>query len=430
MFSSERSRSPPKIRLKMENHEKYESIFRNKFDKCFKPLNPPPPLAFNQPNSSIRNSIITKSDTHLVTPRARLEHKMIVPKPKKEDDPRQDTHDAAVLLASMKNLIEKEIHTCPPPQIILPSVPDLEVHFKRNRDIQVVKLRKGFIPDADAHAHQSIFRDPIFEKDEYENSRVRAVSMDSNHCSDARRSPTMDLIIQPVVCPVISGFIAGVPTCISPPASPTLRPVPLENWPSLPKSPRSRGADRRKRYLDDHLEDLDGEAEGGSDSESDEVEETHTTPRTKKLKLCKTRTARTTTTKKTPKSTKAILHKKFSWKNYPELEKFLIANREEYLRHSALNYTMQQKQYNNTLTERLVDLATECGYVFDEQSFTFVTIRDRIRCYFKSYVQSRKKRGVIIGYAARKAGLLSDEELERSSVTKGTIISAGSKRKK
>ena len=41
-----------------------------------------------------------------------------------------------------------------------------------------------------------------------------------------------------------------------------------------------------------------------------------------------------------------IRRRKFSWKNYPELEEFLVANREEYLRHSALNYTLQQKQYN------------------------------------------------------------------------------------
>lgn len=109
---------------------------------------------------------------------------------------------------------------------------------------------------------------------------------------------------------------------------------------------------------------------------------------------------------------KTILRKKFSWKNFPELEAFLIANREEYLRHSALNYTVQQKQYNNKLTERLLELAAEHGYVFDEGSFSFVTVRDRIRCYFKSYVQSAKKRGVIIGYAARKAGLLTEGDLE------------------
>eukprot|EP00546_Thalassionema_frauenfeldii_P004193 CAMPEP_0178926336 /NCGR_PEP_ID=MMETSP0786-20121207/18473_1 /TAXON_ID=186022 /ORGANISM="Thalassionema frauenfeldii, Strain CCMP 1798" /LENGTH=326 /DNA_ID=CAMNT_0020601441 /DNA_START=56 /DNA_END=1036 /DNA_ORIENTATION=+ len=119
---------------------------------------------------------------------------------------------------------------------------------------------------------------------------------------------------------------------------------------------------------------------------------------------------------------KTILRKKFSWKNYPELEAFLIANREEYLRHSALNYTVQQKQYNNKLTERLLELAADHGYVFDEEAFSFVTVRDRIRCYFKSYVQSAKKKGLIIGYAARKAGLLTDDYLERSASQSGRIV--------
>lgn len=116
-----------------------------------------------------------------------------------------------------------------------------------------------------------------------------------------------------------------------------------------------------------------------------------------------------------------ILRRKFSWKNYPELEEFLIANREEYLRHSTLNYTMQQKKYNNCLTERMIKLAGEHGYIFDETEFSFVTVRDRIRCYYKSYVQSMKKRGVVIGYAARKAGLVTEEELEQSAHTSGKI---------
>lgn len=107
---------------------------------------------------------------------------------------------------------------------------------------------------------------------------------------------------------------------------------------------------------------------------------------------------------------------------FTQLEAFLIANREEYLRHSALNYTVQQKQYNNRLTERLLELAGEHGYVFDEEAFSFVTVRDRIRCYFKSYVQSAKKRGVIIGYAARKAGLLSQDDLEKSAHMAGRIV--------
>ena len=90
----------------------------------------------------------------------------------------------------------------------------------------------------------------------------------------------------------------------------------------------------------------------------------------------------------------------------------MVANREEYLRHSALNYTVQQKQYNNRLTDELLELATQNGYIFDTNDFSYVTVRDRIRCYFKSYVQSAKKRGVLMGYAARKAGLLDEEELE------------------
>ena len=97
------------------------------------------------------------------------------------------------------------------------------------------------------------------------------------------------------------------------------------------------------------------------------------------------------------------------------------ANRDEYLRHSTLNYTMQQKKYNNCLTLRMIKLAAEHGYVFDDAEFSFVTVRDRIRCYFKSYVQSMKKRGVVIGYAARRAGLVTEEELEESAHTSGKI---------
>ena len=155
------------------------------------------------------------------------------------------------------------------------------------------------------------------------------------------------------------------------------------------------------------------------------------------------------------KKKKVILHRKFSWRNCPEvrsscqvlnverlspsslyltffcflsslqqtqLEAFLVANREEYLRHSTLNYTVQQKNFNNHLTEQLIEHASKHGYIFDENFFTFVLIRDRIRCYFKSYVQSNKKRGVVIGYAAKKAGLITKEDLEQSASTSGRIV--------
>ena len=77
-----------------------------------------------------------------------------------------------------------------------------------------------------------------------------------------------------------------------------------------------------------------------------------------------------------------------------QLERFLIANRDEYLKHSNMNYTAEQKQYNNWLTERLLDVAGQHHYAFDPDDFNFVAIRDRIRCYYKSYVQTARKRGL------------------------------------
>lgn len=99
-----------------------------------------------------------------------------------------------------------------------------------------------------------------------------------------------------------------------------------------------------------------------------------------------------------------ILRKKFSWRNYPELEEYLVANRSDYLRHSALNYTAEQKHFNNRLTEGLLELAAKLNYIFDETCFNFVAVRDRIRCYYKSYVQSSKKRGVVVGFSKQDDG--------------------------
>lgn len=95
------------------------------------------------------------------------------------------------------------------------------------------------------------------------------------------------------------------------------------------------------------------------------------------------------------RSGKIVLRRKCAWKNYPELEQFLIENREDYLRHSAMNYTQEQKQFNNELTERLLEVASKHNYEFDRNDFNFVAIRDRIRCYYKSYVQNCKKRGLL-----------------------------------
>ena len=98
---------------------------------------------------------------------------------------------------------------------------------------------------------------------------------------------------------------------------------------------------------------------------------------------------------------KTIIRRKTPWKHFPQLEQFLIANRDEYLRHSAKNYTSEQRQYNNRLTERLLSVAARHGYSFDEEDFDFVTVRDRIRCYYKSYVQSKRKKGIEVGYSGK-----------------------------
>lgn len=87
---------------------------------------------------------------------------------------------------------------------------------------------------------------------------------------------------------------------------------------------------------------------------------------------------------------RCTLRKKFSWKQYPELEDYLLKNQEEYFEHSSRNYTAEQRKYNNTLTRGLLDLASSEGYVFEE--FTFSMVRDRIRCYYKSHSQSAKKK--------------------------------------
>ena len=133
---------------------------------------------------------------------------------------------------------------------------------------------------------------------------------------------------------------------------------------------------------------------------------------------------------------KTVLRKKFSWKHYPELERFLIANRDEYLKHSSMNYTAEQKQYNNWLTERLLEVAAEHHYAFDPEDFNFVAIRDRIRCYYKSYVQTARKRGLNLpSKAAEGAGVppSSKKAKTRSSSNadeEKDAAAAGDKKKK
>lgn len=87
---------------------------------------------------------------------------------------------------------------------------------------------------------------------------------------------------------------------------------------------------------------------------------------------------------------RSTLRKKFSWKQYPKLEDYLLKNQEVYFEYSSRNYSAEQRKYNNDLTRGLLELASSEGYVFE--NFIFSMVRDRIRCYYKSHSQSAKKR--------------------------------------
>lgn len=476
MFACTRNRSPPKVRVKMENHQKYEALFsRNKriggieiehhtTRNSFKPLNPPPFSLNNINNKSSRYtptndlSADREHSANTITPTTMEdENKELLPAYEKKNDgiictrnlipkltvPREDTRDAAILLTSIRNIVvEKELeldHTIHlPPQTASIFPPCLEKHFKRDDDKKkestASNSAENCVPLKSQHLTDSF-------SSYFLSARARAVSVDS-HCFSSRASGSAPK--QPVelvdIGPLdLSDRREVRPAYISPPCSPTLHPKVAPLIDDISGKKERRVADRRKRYLEEYSSssfDADTDTNGVLPNAS--CEKSLASAPTLSKKPNKQPSA-TTTPKNNGKAAKrvikknsnssplpvksknvkpkAILRKKFSWKNFPELESFLIENREEYLRHSALNYTMQQKQYNNHLTERLIELATECGYEFDDEVFTFVTIRDRIRCYFKSYVQSRKKRGVIIGYAARKAGLLAGKELEKETTS-------------
>lgn len=87
------------------------------------------------------------------------------------------------------------------------------------------------------------------------------------------------------------------------------------------------------------------------------------------------------------------ISKRFSWTFYPELEEFLIKNRNEFLSYSSTkNYTTEQRDYNNQLTSRFISHAKDTGY-YDVllADMAFTEIRNKVRSYYKSYIQSYKR---------------------------------------
>lgn len=353
--------------------------------------------------------------------------------------------DAALLLTSIKKLhVEKEpIHPAPTTTMGLSHVPKLLLSTRptteKADDFSSIpstysKLRSVIGPKTtvllgkdrkkpNAPRTRTLPSAPS-------RSRARTVSLDLNHLpapprlinrtADASYRIPKEKITLDLTTDVTDSSGKG-PAQISPPASPVLQ--------SIRDLKRDQGPRRlalKKRSADamnapTTVTAATSIASASVESNKKRRKQQHK-PRPSMLRPKDSSSASLTTKSSSDSAEKKVLRKKFSWKSYPELEDFLIANREEYLRHSAMNYTSQQKEYNNRLTERLLELASDCGYVFDEESFSFVSIRDRIRCYFKSYVQSKKKRGLILGYAARRKGLISEEELEKSAGIKGTIV--------
>mmetsp|Transcript_18186 Transcript_18186/g.27283 ORF Transcript_18186/g.27283 Transcript_18186/m.27283 type:complete len:502 (-) Transcript_18186:216-1721(-) len=381
-----------------------------------------------------------------------------------------DTRDAALLLTSLKKLAVKEEETMDLSRMSLPNVPSLKLKGvpirknasfsklcsayegtfeQRNSDgsegangIRNTPAITAAVATATAATSSSTMRVRDFK------TRARAVSVDSHSHhfapiyleNDCVASFRTDALPREKICLDLTldqkgsaGAGVGNPAHVSPPTSPVLESYKASKQLKGPLgllSNKANGSNSKKRQISQ----LKVTAVAGIEPMQKKKKQ-RARPSILRAKEIKqdaeekekgNNTNASNNSSKTKKNStdanKKILRKKFSWKSYPELESFLIANREEYLRHSAMNYTMQQKEYNNRLTERLLELASECGYVFDEESFSFVSIRDRIRCYFKSYVQSKKKRGLILGYAARRKGLITEAELEKSAGIKGTIV--------
>lgn len=84
-----------------------------------------------------------------------------------------------------------------------------------------------------------------------------------------------------------------------------------------------------------------------------------------------------------------ILQKNFFFRDYHELEDYLLSNRTEYLESKG---NTEQRNYTNNLTKGLLELAAKLNYVFDESCFDFVSVRKRVVAFYNSYAQGSKKR--------------------------------------
>lgn len=90
-----------------------------------------------------------------------------------------------------------------------------------------------------------------------------------------------------------------------------------------------------------------------------------------------------------PSGTK--LRQGFQWSQFPPLEKFLRDHMEEYYELSIEKcQSVLQQEFNNRLVKKVLEIASRNGWKFED--FAYKTIRDRVRCYFKTHMQNAKKR--------------------------------------
>lgn len=82
---------------------------------------------------------------------------------------------------------------------------------------------------------------------------------------------------------------------------------------------------------------------------------------------------------------------------------FLRKNEADYFQKSAVfGYTIHHKHYTSQFTKNFLEFATENGYFFDENVFSFADVRSRITLHYSRRQSYFKKKGAIVGYASRK----------------------------
>lgn len=66
-----------------------------------------------------------------------------------------------------------------------------------------------------------------------------------------------------------------------------------------------------------------------------------------------------------------------------------------------------------------MEVADQYHYVFDPEDFNFVAIRDRIRCYYKSYVQTARKRGLQLPTASPSKRVKLEKDKAKDATVSG-----------